>query len=54
VISVGTGNNVGVNTFMSYVDLNTSPVNFLAFSAWSTPGKAIVHKGKYIELQKPS
>jgi len=51
VIRAGTGSIVGLNTFMSYVDPNPSPVNFVAFSASNTPGIAIVYCGKYIELQ---
>jgi len=54
VISVGTGSSVGANTFMLYADQTPSPVNYLAFSAWNTPGTAIAYSSKYIELQKPS
>jgi len=51
VIHVGTGSIVGQNTFMSYVDPNPSQVNYIAFSAWNSPGTVMVYGGKSIELQ---
>jgi len=45
VISVGTGSIVGQNTFMSYVDPNPSPVNYVAFSAWDSPGTVKINGG---------
>jgi len=51
VIQVGTGSIVGQNTFISYVDPYPSPVNYVAFSAWDSPGTVLVYGGKYIELQ---
>jgi len=50
MIRVGTGSIVGQNTVLSYVDPNPSQVNFIALSAWNSPGIAIVYGGKYIEL----
>jgi len=50
VIKVGTGSIVGQNTFMSYVDPKPSPVNYVAFSAWDSPGTVRINSGKYIEL----